>query len=75
MFKITNHFNRFQMKKFFAFALLLLVSHALTAQNPTKITIKGLVQDTSGVEQPFATVMLLNPKDSALLNFTRGDEN
>ncbi len=74
MFKITNHFNRFQMKKLLAFALLLLVSHALTAQNPAKITIKGLVQDTSGVEQPFATVMLLNPKDSALLNFTRGDE-
>ena len=62
------------MKKLLAFALVLLVSHALTAQNPAKITIKGLVQDTSGVEQPFATVMLLNPKDSALLNFTRGDE-
>ncbi len=62
------------MKKLFAFTLLLFISHALRAQNPAKITIKGLVQDTSGVEQPFATVMLLNPKDSALLNFTRGDE-
>jgi hypothetical protein len=74
MFKITNHFNRFQMKKLIAFTLSLFFSYALTAQNPAKITIKGLVQDTSGVEQPFATVMLLNPKDSALLNFTRGDE-
>ena len=47
---------------------------AIHAQNPSKVTIKGNVQDTLGVEQPFATVMLLNPKDSALLNFTRGDD-
>ncbi len=53
---------------FFFFAT---TSHA---QNPSKVTIKGLVQDTLGVEQPFATIMLLNPKDSALLNFTRGDD-
>ncbi len=47
---------------------------ALFAQNPSKVTLKGLVQDTLGAEQPFTTVMLLNPKDSALLNFTRSDE-
>ncbi len=54
--------------------LLLLASHLLSAQNPTKTTIKGLVTDTLGVELPFATVMLLNPKDTTLVNFTRSDE-
>jgi hypothetical protein len=44
------------------------------AQNPARVTIKGSVQDTSGTSMPAATVMLLQPKDSALVNFTRSDE-
>jgi Outer membrane protein beta-barrel family/CarboxypepD_reg-like domain len=55
-------------------AMLLISTTFLFAQNPSKVTLKGLVQDTSGIDQPFATVMLLNPKDSALINFTRGDD-
>jgi hypothetical protein len=55
-------------------AMLFISSTFLFSQNPSKVTLKGLVQDTSGVDQPFATVMLLNPKDSALINFTRGDD-
>jgi hypothetical protein len=74
MFNSPTTLTYLQMKKLIAIALLLLANYALTAQNPSKITIKGLVHDTFGVEQPFATVMLLNPKDSALLNFTRGNE-
>jgi outer membrane receptor protein involved in Fe transport len=62
------------MKKLIFVCLFYLPFSALSAQNPSKVTIKGNVQDTFGVEQPFATVMLLNPKDSALLNFTRGDD-
>jgi hypothetical protein len=63
------------MKKILSLlSTLLVMSNFLFAQNPSKVTIKGLTQDTAGIEQPFATVMLLNPKDSALLNFTRGDD-
>jgi hypothetical protein len=62
------------MKKLISLSFLCFIFTAIQAQNPAKVTIKGNVQDTLGVDQPFATVMLLNPKDSALLNFTRGDE-
>lgn len=49
----------------------LLFSSALFAQNPSRVTIKGIVADTTGELTAFATVMLLNPKDSTLVNFTR----
>jgi outer membrane receptor protein involved in Fe transport len=62
------------MKNFLSLSTFLVLSSFLFAQNPSRVTIKGLIQDTSGVDQPFATVMLLNPKDSALINFTRGDD-
>ena len=54
---------------------LLLLATTLTAQNPSRVTIKGSVIDTSGDETPLPTVMLLNPLDSTLINFTRGDNN
>jgi len=54
---------------------LLLLATTLTAQNPSRVTIKGTVIDTSGDETPLPTVMLLNPLDSTLINFTRGDNN
>ena len=44
------------------------------AQNLNRITIKGMAMDTSGADMPFATVMLLNPSDSTLVNFTRADD-
>lgn len=44
------------------------------AQTPSRVTIKGIVTDTSGEVTVFATVMLLNPKDSTLVNFTRSGE-
>jgi len=50
---------------------LLFLSLSLFGQNPSRVTIKGIVSDTTGELTAFATVMLLNPKDSTLVNFTR----
>ncbi len=62
------------MKKCLLLAAALFCTCATVfAQNPNKITIKGVVRDTSGSEITMPTVMLLNPKDSTLVNFTRGD--
>ena len=59
----------------YAWLLALLLLHvSLHAQNPSRVTIKGTVIDTSGDETPLPTVMLLNPSDSTLVNFTRGDD-
>jgi Outer membrane protein beta-barrel family len=44
------------------------------AQNPARVTIKGIIQDTSSVGMGGATVMLLTPKDSALVNFSRAND-
>jgi hypothetical protein len=63
-----------KMKKLLVLIAICCYFSPIYAQNPSKVTIRGIVEDTLGVEQPFATVMLLNPKDSALLNFTRGDD-
>ncbi|MFN0173064.1 MAG: TonB-dependent receptor [Saprospiraceae bacterium] len=49
----------------------LFLSLSLFGQNPSRVTIKGMVSDTMGEVTAFATVMLLNPKDSTLVNFTR----
>lgn len=60
------------MKKFY-FVLLFFVLIAdlqLFSQKPQKVTIKAIVVDTSKAVVPFATIMLLNPKDSTLSNFT-----
>jgi hypothetical protein len=63
------------MQKHFFLLALLLLCNLLSAQNPSRITIKGIVTDTTGGEVVLPTVMLLNPSDSTLVNFTRGDEN
>lgn len=56
----------------FCFLLLILgFNSSLSAQNPSRVTIKGIVTDTSGELVTYATVMLLNPSDSTLVNFTR----
>ncbi len=54
--------------------LLLLACGATFAQNPARINIKGTAIDSSNAVMPFATVMLLTPKDSTLVNFGRTDE-
>jgi outer membrane receptor protein involved in Fe transport len=71
----TKLFKSTKMKRLHSLLAMLVISTTfLFSQNPSKVTLKGMVQDTAGIDQPFATVMLLNPKDSALINFTRGDD-
>lgn len=66
-----NHLQ--QISTLFAFFLLSFSS--AYAQTPERISIKGTVIDTSGENLPFATVMLLNPKDSSLIQFKQSDDN
>ncbi len=49
--------------------LLSFLSCFAQAQNPTRVSIKGTLQDTLHQAIPFATVMLLNNSDSSLVNF------
>jgi hypothetical protein len=64
------------MKNLFLLAVLCLLTAALYAQNPapSRFTIQGRAVDTSAAPLPSSTVMLLNPKDSSLANFTRANE-
>ena len=62
------------MKPLQALIVFLLFTNIIFSQNPSKVTIQGIIADTLGEDLPFATVMLLNPKDSALINFTRSDD-
>lgn len=55
-------------------ALILCLCQSLLAQTPSRITIKGTAKDSLDNELAYATVMLLNPKDTTLANFTRSDE-
>jgi hypothetical protein len=57
------------MKKFLLFSFLLITGLA-SAQ---KFSIKGQLLDTLGGPLPSATVLLLSPKDSSLVNFSVSD--
>ncbi len=62
------------MKKILLSLLLIVLTMAAQAQNSGRFTIKGIVVDSAGAALPGATVMLLAPKDSALINYNRSDE-
>lgn len=62
------------MKCSLGLLIMLLAVNIVFAQNPAKITIKGTVVDTINEPAPYPTVMLLNPVDSSLINFTRADD-
>ncbi len=51
--------------------LLLSVTAVAQAQTGGRFTMKGVIADTAGVGLSEATVMLLLPKDSSLVNFGR----
>ena len=51
--------------------ILILISNVAVAQ---KFSIQGEVSDSTGAWLPSATVMLLNPADSSLVNFTATNE-
>ncbi|GAB3497983.1 TonB-dependent receptor [Spirosoma knui] len=65
------------MKNLFLVAVLSLLTAALFAQSPsapTRFSLQGRVVDTSAAPLASSTVMLLNPKDSSLVNFGRADD-
>ncbi len=63
------------MKYLFLTGILCLLVTGLFAQTtPARFTLKGQAVDTSAAALNGATVMLLTPKDSALVNFTRTTE-
>lgn len=57
-----------------ALALILLSACSVFAQNPARVDIRGVAKDTLNNDLAYATVMLLNPKDTTLVNFTRSDD-
>lgn len=58
------------MRKFYFLVLILLCSAGAYAQ---KFSIRGQVMDSVSGSLPSSTVMLLNPKDSSLVNFGVSD--
>ncbi|QIP12353.1 TonB-dependent receptor [Spirosoma aureum] len=63
------------MKNLFMLAVLCLFTAALYAQTGSpRFTLQGRAVDTAAAPLASSTVMLLNPKDSSLVNFTRTDE-
>ncbi len=54
---------------------LLLATLPVFSQSNERFTVKGIVSDSLGEKLPFATVMLLNPKDSALINYGRSNDD
>lgn len=62
------------MRKVSIFLFFMLFCVSVFAQNPVRVTIKGVIQDTSSNVMGGATVMLLAPKDSALVNFSRAND-
>ena len=64
------------MKNVFLLAVLCLVSAALHGQTPApaRFTLQGRAVDTLVAPLASSTVMLISPKDSSLVNFTRSDD-
>jgi hypothetical protein len=62
------------LKKNLLSLLLLVLCLTAQAQTSGRFSIKGTVVDSTGEVLPGATVMLLLPKDSSLVNFGRTDE-
>ena len=54
--------------------LYVLSSSAARTQTPGRVAINGTVVDTTGAALPGATVLLLNPTDSAMVSYARSGE-
>jgi hypothetical protein len=63
------------LKKLLLFLALCTISGITQAQNTGRFSIKGTVVDTAEVKMPFATVMLLLPQDSSLVNYGRTNDD
>lgn len=65
------------MKNVFLLAALCLLAATLYGQNtpaPARFTLQGRAVDTLAAPLASSTVMLISPKDSSLVNFTRSDD-
>lgn len=62
------------MKHLLLVSLLLIFSQISFAQAPTRFQIQGIAMDTASNPLGFATVMLLQRKDSSLVNYIRTNE-
>jgi hypothetical protein len=62
------------MKKLLLGACMCLSVLFACAQTPTRFQIQGITADTSSAPLGSATVMLLQRKDSSLINFTRSSD-
>lgn len=58
----------------FTFVFFWLLSVAAAAQTPARVSVRGQLTDTTGTALPEATVMLLMPRDSSLVQYGRSDE-
>jgi hypothetical protein len=58
------------MKKYLLFSIVFILTFCVAQ---AQFTITGTVKDTADVAIPAATIMLLNPKDSTLANYTASD--
>lgn len=67
----TTHLKLLALKKTLLLLALCLITTFSRAQSTGRFTLKAIVSDSSGVGLPEATVMLLLPKDSTLVNFGR----
>lgn len=54
----------------FLLSILLLATVTLTSNAQTKLTIRGTVKDTTNIPLDYTSVLLLSPKDSALVAYT-----
>ncbi|MEI6122796.1 MAG: outer membrane beta-barrel protein [Bacteroidota bacterium] len=63
-----------KIKSIFLF-LFVLTANLAYAQQPARVSIKGTIKDADNNEGAYATVMLLNPHDSTLQNFTQSNEH
>ncbi len=66
----TKRLN-FKLKKMrFLLSFLLLLVLTFTSQAQSKLTIRGTVKDTTNLPLDYTSVLLLSPKDSALVAYT-----
>ncbi len=54
------------MRSYLLLVFVVLFIHQTSAQ---KVTVRGQLTDTTGLRLPSATVMIVSPKDSTLVNF------
>lgn len=69
--KPSTHLNLLALKKILLLLSFCLMGAMSYAQTASRFTLKAVVIDSTGVGLPEATVMLLAPRDSALVNFGR----